>query len=112
MFKRNCRETFGKEVAKLVFCVYFDKFNVARTNLFTEPVIFDGIMLGAGSHATRLEFAKCQGTNVVFVYADMEVGRLRNGNTTRSAKFLDEIEEREEIFAGLAERNVFCLHCG
>jgi hypothetical protein len=42
----------------------------------------------------------------------MKVGRLRDGDTTHSAKFLDEIEEREEIFAGLAERNVFCLHCG
>ena len=95
MSKRNRTKTFGEDVAKLVFGVDFDEFNVTRAYLLSEPMILDGVVLGTRSHPTGLEFAEGQGTNIVLVDFYMKIGNIFHRQATGRTKFLDEIEERK-----------------
>jgi hypothetical protein len=53
MTKENRAKSLCEDIAKLIFGVDFDQVDVARANLFSEPMIFYGVMLGAWSHSAR-----------------------------------------------------------
>ena len=60
--------------------VDLEEFNLARTvgtDLLTEPMVAESVVLGARSHASRLELGKGESAGVVFVDADMDVGGVR-----------------------------------
>ena len=50
-------EAFSEDITKLILGIDFDKRNsvVRFSNMLMEPVIFDSITLGAGSHTASLK---------------------------------------------------------
>eukprot|EP00956_Cyclotella_meneghiniana_P029464 scaffold71379_cov34-Cyclotella_meneghiniana.AAC.1 len=52
-------KTFSKNIAKLVMCINFNQSNIAWTNLFAKPMILNGIVFRARSHALWFQAAKC-----------------------------------------------------
>ena len=55
--KGNRTKAFSEHVSKLIFGGNLDKLDFAWFNLLTKPVVLDGAMFGAGSHASRFKFA-------------------------------------------------------
>eukprot|EP00956_Cyclotella_meneghiniana_P037209 scaffold135519_cov81-Cyclotella_meneghiniana.AAC.3 len=59
MAEWSTTKAFTKDVTKLVMCIDFNHDDVAWANLFTKPMIFDGIMFGARGHALWFQTSKC-----------------------------------------------------
>jgi hypothetical protein len=49
-FKSNLAESFCEKITRLRFGRDLDKFDFARADVFTKPMIFYGIMFGARCH--------------------------------------------------------------
>ena len=93
--------------------VDFKEFNLARavwTELLAEPVVAEGIVFGAGSHASWFELGKGKGAGVVLVDACVDVGRVGRREAESGGDLLKDINDGKEVLAGRAEGDVFSLH--
>jgi hypothetical protein len=71
MTKRNCTKSFCQNIAKLIDGINFNQFNISRANLFSKPVVLDGIVFRAWGHVARFKATKSKSSNIVLVDFDM-----------------------------------------
>ena len=81
-------------------------------DMLSEPVVLDGVMLGAGSHALGFKAGKGEGTYIVFMDLDMELGNGLTGKADGGAERMNHVNNREQVFAGGTQSKVFSLHGG
>ncbi len=86
--------------------------HVAQVRMLPEPVVLDGIVLGAGSHALGFQAGKGESTHIVFMNFDMHVCHSGHLKANSGAEHSDQVHNREEVFAGDAQSNIFGLHGG
>ena len=69
-------ESFGEDVSKLALGVDLDQGDslAGVGNVCAKPVVFDRVVLRAGSHSSRLQLAESECTNIVFMDLDMDFG--------------------------------------
>ncbi len=102
--------TFSEKISKLIAGVNFQQMNAVRVHVFPEPVILDGIVLGAGSHALEFQAGEGESTHIVFMNSDMHVGHCRQLKTTSGAEGMDEFHNGLKVFARSTQSNIFRLH--
>ncbi len=104
MRKGSGRQTFGEKISELT--------DAPRVHMLPEPVVLDGVVLGAGSHALGFQAGKGESTHIVFMNFDMHVCHCRHLKANSGAECADQVHNGEEVFAGGAQSNIFGLHCG
>jgi len=110
MRKGRSWQTFGKKISKLIARVNLQQTDAARVHMFPEPVVLDGVMLGAGSHALGFQAGKGESTYIVFMDLDMHVCYSGHLKTNGGAEFPDQVHNGKEVLAGGAQSNIFGLH--
>ena len=76
MTERDRSKTFSKDITKLVFGVNLNQLDITRSDLFTEPMVLDGVVFGTRSHTLWFKATESEGANVVFVDGGVEVSFL------------------------------------
>jgi hypothetical protein len=71
--KFKTTDSFREEIFQLIFGTKFDKYNIARSDMFPKPVILDCVMLRPWSHSRWLQFSQSKSTKDIFVDFDMHV---------------------------------------
>ena len=82
------------------------------TELLTKPMVTKGVLLGARGHSCWFELGKGEGTGVVFMDADMDVGGVQGREGKDGGNLFEDVNDGKEILAYSAEGNVFGLHGG
>ena len=95
MTEWNSTESLCEDSTKLVFGVNLDNTNVTGTNLFTKPMIFDGIVLGARSHTFWFQVAESKSTNIVFINGGVEIGVCGDRKANCFTELMDLIKKWE-----------------
>ena len=90
-------EAFGEDVPELALGVDLDQGDsLARvSDVLAKPVVFYRVVLRSGGHATGLQLAEGECTDVVFVDLDVDFGAKVVSQSNCRAQLVDHINHRE-----------------
>ena len=94
----------------MVTRVGLDKLDMVSQYVLKEPMILDCIMFGMGCHMAGLKANKGNGTEIVLVDLDMEIGYQVIIETNSRAEGVNHNDNGEQIFASNARDDTLNLH--